>query len=294
MISLFKVLSWSATFAVMFGGALLVGPPILREVSRRPWLFGRVLFAVWVLVPALTFVVLALLGVRGTPATLLLLMSVCPGVPLLLASTRTVSGSMRTALLALVVTATTEPILLPFWTRLISRALPVDLRVDAAEVLNVLIPTVFLPIALGFAIRAKWPGVVTPMVRVCDTVYMVGTAASVAIVLWKGAPLLPRVPIEAFIAAVLITLGDGVIGAWAGGSDPNDRKAVALAAALGNPALALAVIQSSYPGFQAAALMAVYLIVRALVIAPFEGVLWFKERRKAKSTEAASPASSRS
>jgi BASS family bile acid:Na+ symporter len=247
---------------------------------------------VWILVPALTFATLTLLRVRGTPATLLLLMAVCPGVPLLLASTRTVSGSMRTALLALVITATTEPILLPYWTRLISLALPVDLTVQPIEVFRVLAPTVFLPIALGFGLRALWPKGVNPTLRVCDAFYAVGVVTSLVLVVWKGAPLLPKVPIEAFIATVIITLGDALIGAWAGGPHADDRKAVALAAALGNPALALAVVESSFPGFQAAALVAVYLIVRAVVLVPFEGLLWMRERRKRRSLASAAPLSS--
>lgn len=277
LLTLFKALCWSATFAVMFGGAMRVGPPIFLQIARRPALFVRVLIAVWILVPLLTALAVVLFQVRGTSATLLLLMAVCPGIPVLLASTRAVRGSMKTALLALVLTATTEPLLIPYWTRLISLFLPVDLRVRPGQILSVLVPTVFVPIVLGFAVRAVWPRVVGLLVRVSDVVYLVGVTASAAVVLWKGTPLLPRVPPAAFGAAIVITLGDAVVGYWAGGPRTEDRKAVSLAAALGNPALALAVVEASFPGFQAAALVSVYLLVRALALVPVE--LWFKHRQ---------------
>ena len=277
---LFEGLAWLATFGVMLSGALIVGPPIVREVQRRPRLFLRVLFAVWVLVPVLTFTVLAVTGVTGTAATLLLLMSVCPGLPLMLASTRTVRGSMRTALLALVLTTMTEPFLLPIWTSLISRVLPVDLGISMEEVLSVLVPTVFIPIALGFFLRAAWPKVAPPLIKFADVLYIVGTAASAGIALWQGALLLPTVPLEAFVATVIITLGDFAIGAWAGSPNPDDRKAVGFAAALGNPALALVVVQSAYSGERAGVLVSIYLIVRAMVLMPLEVLLlWFRERQ---------------
>jgi hypothetical protein len=37
---------------------------------------------------------------------------VCPGVPMLLGTTRTVRGAMATAFLALVITAATEPLMM--------------------------------------------------------------------------------------------------------------------------------------------------------------------------------------
>jgi len=100
------------------------------------------------------------------------------------------------------------------------------------------------------------------------------------VALIQGAPLLRLVPLRAYAAAIIITIGDALIGFWVARPDPEDQKAVALATALGNPALALAVVETSYPDHTASALVAVYLIIRGVAITPFEW--WLKGWRGAK------------
>lgn len=282
---LFEALAWIASFGVMLSGALIVGPPIVHEVRLRWRLFARVLFAVWILVPFLNITIMLTLGVTGTAATILLLMSVCPGLPLLLSATRSARGSMRTALLALVLTTMTEPFLMPLWTRFISRFSPLDLGITMEEVLFVLVPTVFLPIALGFFLRAAWPKVVPRLIKIADVLYIVGTAACTVIMISQGALVLPRVPIEAVVATLLITLADFVIGAWAGSPHSDDRKALGFAAALSNPALALVVVQSVYPSYRASVFVSIFLLLRAVVLVPIEVLLWLRARQREKMAQ---------
>jgi predicted Na+-dependent transporter len=278
-----RLLAGAATFAVMFGGALRLQPEMLQRLKQNPRLFVRTLVVIWVAIPLFTALVILILRVRGQSATLLLLMSVCPGIPLLLASARNVRGRMATAFAALVLMAATEPIMIPFWTRMLTRFLPVDLTVQPKHILDVLLPTVFLPIALGFLARDLSVGTGI-LGRISDLVYVVGIVASIVAILYQGLPILPQVPIRAMIAVFVITVGDAMLGYWAGGPHLEDRKAVATAAALGNPALALAVVEASYPEFQAVVLVAVYLLIRGIVMLPVEQVLkkwsrWIGEAR---------------
>jgi bile acid:Na+ symporter, BASS family len=276
LFTLLKALTWCATFAVMFGGAARVGVGSLRRVRMYPALFARTLLAVWILVPVFTLVVVELLAVRGMSATMLLLMAVCPGLPLLVASTRTVRGSMATAMLALLLTAATEPLLIPQWTRILSAFHPsVDVRVQPHHVIAVLAPTVFLPIVLGFALRALWPRAVAALARASDVIYLVSLPIKVVVALEQGAPLLLHIPWQSYVAAMIISVGDALIGYWVGRPDVRDQKALALATALGNPALAIAVIEVGYPDETATTLVAAYLIVRAIAITPFE---WWLKR----------------
>ena len=73
-----------ATFAALFGGALRLGPEALSRVIEHPRLFFRMLAVIWIAIPLFTALVILGLGVVGTSAALLLLMSVCPGLPNLL------------------------------------------------------------------------------------------------------------------------------------------------------------------------------------------------------------------
>jgi BASS family bile acid:Na+ symporter len=272
---LMKVLAWTATIAVMFGGALRLGPVSLRQVRKRPKLFLRMLVAVWLAIPLLTIGVVLVLDVQGLSATTLLLMAICPGMPLLLASTGSVKGAIDIAFVALLLTATTEPLLIPYWTRLLRFVHPGDLTVEARDVVAVLIPTVFIPVAVGFAIRQLAPRAATTLARVSEIIAIVGIVMDVLVVLIQGAPVLAQVPVRAFAAAVVVTVGDTAIGYLAGWPNMEDQKAIAMASALGNPALALAVMEASFPGLTAGALISVYLLIRALAMVPLE---WWLKR----------------
>ena len=82
--TLLILLSGAATFAALFGGALRLGPEALGRVIEHPRLFFRMLAVIWIAIPLFTALVIFALGVVGTSASLLLLMSVCPGLPNLL------------------------------------------------------------------------------------------------------------------------------------------------------------------------------------------------------------------
>jgi bile acid:Na+ symporter, BASS family len=272
-VAILRALSRSATFAVMFGGALRLGPAALRRIAERPALFLRTLLAVWLAVPAWTVLVVAAFRLEGPGAATLLLMAGCPGVPLLLASTRTVRGAMNTAFVALVLTAATEPLLIPQWTRVVSRILPFDLTVEPRHILQVLVPTIFVPIALGFVVRTISARLAGVLARVSDWVYLVGIVGCVLFLVAGSLPLIARIPLWTLVAAVIITVGDAIIGYWAGWPDRDDQKAIALAAALGNPALALAVVEVSYPDHRAGPVVALYLLIRGVTLVPVEWLL---------------------
>lgn len=102
-----------------------------------------------------------------------------------------------------------------------------DLVVQPRQVLSVLLPTVFLPILLGFAVHRISAPTAEMLVPVSDVVDLVGTARP----------------------------------------NPAEQKAIA-AAALGNPALALIVVQVIYHQMKAAVLVSVYVAVRAIAVSP--------------------------
>jgi BASS family bile acid:Na+ symporter len=153
-------------------------------------------------------------------------------------------------------------------------------------VLDVLLPMVFLPIALGFVIRDASPRATAILIRISDFFYVIGVIASVIVILLKGMPLIEALlPPIAIFATLIITVSDAAFGYWAGSPNLEDRKAVALAAALGNPALALAVVEVSYPELQAEVLVTVYLVIRGIAMIPIE---WWLKKKPPKIAEVSS------
>jgi predicted Na+-dependent transporter len=280
--SLFDVLillSGAATFATVFSAALRLGPESLYRVRERPRLFFRTFSIVWVVIPLFTLLVIYGLRVEGTSATLLLLMSVCPGTPALLTFVRIARSATSTAFVALVLTTASEPLLIPYWTWLLSKFHHVDLIIQLKQVMVVLLPTVFLPIVLGFIVHKFSLHLAPRLAEASDYVDMVGTTACIALILSQGFPVLSRVPPAAVVATIIITAGDAALGFWAARPDLAEQKAIAAAAALGNPALALVVVEVIYHEIQAAALVSVYVVLRTIVILPL--VWWLRHWARA-------------
>jgi bile acid:Na+ symporter, BASS family len=271
-----QFLFWCATGALILGGALRLGPESLRRARGRPGPLLRSLVVVWLGVPILAILVTKALDVPGLGAVTLLLMAICPGVPLLLAKTRSVRGATSTALVLLMATSVTAPLFIPLWTKILSAVSPYDLVLRPRQAFSALLPTVFAPLLLGFAVRAISPRAATALARVTDILFIAGLAFLLILAVIKSAPLLAGIALRTLVAAVLIELGAALMGYWAGGPDTEDRKATSLAAAMGNPALALAVVQASYPGYEAGALLATYALVRAIILFPL--TRWLKPR----------------
>jgi bile acid:Na+ symporter, BASS family len=269
------LLSGAATFATMFSAALRLGPEALYRVREHPRLFFRTFGVVWLVIPLFTALVIYGLGVVGTSATLLLLMSVCPGTPALLTFVRIARSSMATAFVALLLTTVTEPLLIPYWTRLLSKFYYVDLTIQPRQVLIVLLPTVLFPIVLGFMVHKISINTAPMLARASDFVDLVGTGACIAVILSQGFPVLLRVPPAAIAATLIITAGDAALGFWAARPNLAEQKAIAAAAALGNPALALVVVEVIYHEIQPAVLVSVYVVLRAIAILP---LVWWLRR----------------
>lgn len=74
-------------------------------------------------------------------------------------------------------------------------------------------------------------------------------------------------------APMIITVGSLAMGHWAGRPRRDDERAVATMAALGNPALGAAVVASLAPDVKTGALVAAYVLARALVLLPYSLVM---------------------
>lgn len=274
---LLKALCWSATFSVMLGTAMRVGPDVLRDVRRAPWMFVRALLAVWAGVPLLTYAVVFLFDLGPLSSATLLVMAFCPGIPLLLSTARNVRGAVHTAFAVLLITALTEPLLIPLGSRLLHTMEPDARLVRSRDVLGVLVPTVYVPVVLGFFARWSWPRAVPKLILASDIVCVIGIAGSALLVFLQSLPLVLQVPPRSIAAAFVLTWADTALGYWAGWPSKQDQKALAFATALGNPALALVAIEAVYPGYPGVAMVATFLVVRAAALIPFE--LWLKRTR---------------
>jgi bile acid:Na+ symporter, BASS family len=259
-------------FALVLGvGLATPARELYQALTQRTGLLMRAALVANIVVPLVALLAMIALPLPPRLEVLVLLMAICPGAPFFLNRFRS-STSLAADLLLVVSLA--GIVTVPLWTWIIGRVFPYQLVISAADVLLVLLKTVVLPLALGLLIRQFLPALAGPLARVTGWFYKAALVAAVALAAFVGGKIIWQAPLSSVLVVVALTIVSAMLGHWAGGPDPEDRKMVANLAALGNPGLALAVVHHSYPDIKAGAIVIAYILVRALTLLPYQ--LWHK------------------
>lgn len=255
---------------------------VLRELTERWQHLARALAIVWIGVPLLALLVVHIAEPSPFDARVLMVLAICPGKPLALRHTKRAHGHHHLSLLVLISTALTAILLVPLWAIVLTHLTPHRLAFGPDDVAAILVPTVLAPNAVGWIINAVSPRLAATLARLVEVLFFVGLAIFVTTELLRGLPGLRDLALAEILAAVAISLGAALLG-YVAAADPTDRRiAVAYAAALGNPALALAVIAHS-DHVLAISLVAMFVVLRAAALVPFD--LWLHLRHRTRPAE---------
>lgn len=267
MRELIEILAWFCTGGLMASAALRTGSGAWAAFRARPMLFVRMLFAVWVAVPLIAMTVVWAFSFRGETLAAIVLLSISPGIPVLLAAARREGErALADGLVFLGLAALTVPFLLPIWARLLEAVYALPLIARPLELAGILIPTVYVPLGIGLLVHRRWPSFAKKLARFLEIVANVGTVFIALVIIAQGLPVLRTLRPVAVIAAPLLVLGPGLAGWLAARHHPDVRKLFMLAAAMGNPALGLALVATTYPTERAGAIAAAVLVVRGLCL----------------------------
>jgi len=264
--------------ALMLAVGLRTSVAGLRATWANCRIVWRALLVLELGVPVLALATVLLLPVGFQATGVIAIMAVCPGAPMILRKVK----HRPMVLVIVAVVSLLAPISITAWVALLDRALPQELGVRAGTLAQITLLRQVLPLALGLGIASVIPRAAAQLARMASSVFYVGFALTLVLVLYKGAPVLFHTPPMAIVAGAIVVVGSAVMGRLAGRPRADDEKALAMIAVLGNPALATAVIAESYPGFKAGALMAAYVIGRALVVIlfTFAAKQWSKRSRR--------------
>jgi BASS family bile acid:Na+ symporter len=271
--------------ALMLAVGLRTTPGALRDTWQQRGSMVRAFLVLEVGVPAASLLLVAVLPLRPLVAGLIALMAVCPGAPLVL---RVVRGRAEVIVIAAIV-ALLVPVTVPTWLLLIERLLLVDLTVEPWVVLRIGLAHMLLPMAIGMGTALLLPRAAERLARIFWGAFTVSLVVAATLVVYLGVPLLLQARLTALAAVVLVVLVSLALGHWAGGPRLGDRAFLAQLAVLGNPALALAVVARSYPGLEAKALMAAYVLLRALALLPYQLLVRHRLRSKPGETPGGRP-----
>lgn len=284
LIAIVSFLLHYLVFALMLSIGLAAHRDDLRQIVRRPRLYVRALLVMELAVPLLAILVVTVLRLPLLGATVFLLMAVVPGAPFIPFVTRAKGERYSpVGLNLLVLTSVLAPLTVPAWLLIIGKVHPLELAITPSQVLLKVFTLMLAPLALGFAIRWLLPRAADVLWRVAHYFFLVAAVVAIAAVLYLGAPVFLEVAPINFVGGLIIVIGSALLGYWAAAPQPEARRTIGVATAMGNPALALTILAVSYPTFKAVALLAAYVIFRKLALIPFEQ--WVKRRR----TPAAQP-----
>jgi BASS family bile acid:Na+ symporter len=265
---------------LMLGIGLATSVHDLRDLSRRPFLYGKAAIVMWLAVPLLAIVAVGALDLGRIPAELVLIVAVCPGAPFIPNATkRKGEHHSVTGLDVLVAVSLLAPVLTPLWVAILDRLYDYGIGVSPSQVFVRVTTTTLVPLLVGLGIRELSPRIAKRLARPVRYVFLAALAVAVLAALYLGAPVLASVTPRIVLAVLVVVSGAAFLGYLAAWPHRQDQRTIGVAAALGNPGLALTVIAVSHPGFHAVGFVLAYVVLRKLALIPFEQ--WAKRGRHA-------------
>ena len=233
----------------------------LRATRRQLTVVRRSLLVLLLGAPLLAFLTVSVLPLPATAAAFLLIVALCPGAPLVFRSFR----DRADVVLIIAIVGVVAPFLVAGCVPLVERVAGTELAIRPGLLAKIALVQV-LPLVAGAAIAAIAPHAALVISRITWYVFLAGFCLALVIVLAMGSRALIHANPWSAIAVVIITAGSIAMGHWAGSPRPDDERAIATMAALGNPALGATVIASLSPDVKTGALVAAYVLGRALVL----------------------------
>lgn len=239
----------------------------LGYLWRRPALLARSLLAMYVLVPAAAFAMVAFLPLTVGIKAALLVLAVSAGAPLLPRKLGTF-GSEAYVFSLVVTSSLLAIVLVPAWLALLGRTFGFSTEIDPLVVADAIAKSFLLPLAVGMGLRAMLPKLgerlADPLLRVAGIALTVSALMLLVLhwdiflaVRWQG--------MAALVALLLVALG---IGHAMGGPSADDRTALAIACATRHVGIAV-LVATSFPGPRTTVLIGAYVVASAAVSLPY-------------------------
>lgn len=220
---------------------------ILRTL-RRGGLFARATVLDVVIVPLLVWGLVQAFSIPDHYATGLLLVGVASAGPLGIKAAQLARADLPYAIALVVVLEAANVVAIPVWVALL---LPPGVQVPMWPVVRTLLLFVLAPLAVGMAVRARWPPTAARLAQLAAPLSTVGLLVVIAIVLARYA----RIVLDVFVAvgpaaltAVLLAL---LLGWLLGGPGRPTRAATSLVTGVRANGPALAIAQASFPSLAA-------------------------------------------
>ena len=239
----------------------------LFQLWRRPGPLLRALVAMYVAVPLAGFLILRAVKLPEPVEVALLVLAVSSGAPLLPRKLTAIGGASY--MLSLVVTSSLVAVVaVPLWIEVLKPIYGIGAEIAPLDVAGAIARAFLAPLVLGMLLRWRWPDAAEWLAERILAVAgaALGLCALVLIGLHGG--LLLDVGWLSLLALAAMTVIALAIGHALGGPDPAERTALAVACATRHVGIAV-LVAATVPGARAAVLVTAYILVAAVVCAPY-------------------------
>jgi len=255
----------------VFGFGLKTTTDDLSYLIRRPRLLVSSLLAVFVVMPVVAVLLSVLFDFELTVERALIALAVSPVPPLLPQKESKSGGHEHYALGLMAILALLAIVVTPLEILILQSVAGRPLEMASGSVLRVVLISTLLPLAVGMAMRAFMPGLVTRIEKPIALLAKVLLPLALLILLIAAAPAMLAVigrggilfPMFIFSAAGL------AVGHVLGLPERNHSVVLALSTACRHPAIALSIAAANFPEERFGAIILLYVLVGAIVAVPY-------------------------
>ena len=271
LVQLIRLAITASILLLVFALGLRATAEDATYLFRRPARFLRGFLAMGVIVPAVAGALAALFDLAPAVEIALLAMAVSPVPPILPGKQLKLGGRSRYVFGLLVAAALVAVVFVPLAIKVLGWLFGREAHGDAGVVARVVGITVLLPLAAGLTVRR-----VAPMVaeRIAPWTARVGNVLLLAgllpVLIAVGPAIVSLVGNGTVLAIAAVVVTGLLAGHWLGGPDPDDRTALAIAASMRHPGVAMAIARLNFPAeplVPAAVLL--FLLVNVIVTLPY-------------------------
>jgi BASS family bile acid:Na+ symporter len=243
----------------------------LVYLLRKPGLFVRSLFAMYVIMPLVALSLAFALRVPTYVTVTLVAIAISPVPPILpIKATKSYGSSQfATSLLAMVALASVA--IVPAAAELFGLAFDMKSSIHPMTIAEIVSISVLLPLIAGAAVRQFFPAIAARIARGVSVVGMVVLVLAVLPLLVKMIPTFGALMGNGTVIATGCICAIGLfVGHLLAGDDPADRTVLALSTATRHPAVAIAIATTVLPDEKRIPVLVLFsLIVSAIVSVPY-------------------------
>ena len=238
---------------------------------RQPGLLLRSLVAMDVVVPVAAVLLLLAAGLPRPVSIGILAMAVSPGAPFAPQKELKLGGRLSFVYSLLVAVTLCSIVTIPATLSILHGVYAEEMEslVMPRQVARIVVVSLLLPLGLGIAVRRWIPSLADRLAEPLALAVNVLLGLLFLLVLVKAFPAVLGLGAKALGTIALLTLIAIAGGHLLGGPVPEDRTALALAASLRHPGLAMLIAKAESPDHPAVVVILAYIVIGSVVAIPY-------------------------